>query len=152
MSKIFLKNKKAQALVEFIFLAPLLLFIFMAGFKFYDIAIKSQKLEMASYYAVRLYSKYSIRGVSKGSIYNYLDKKERVMNEIVKPRVYKYLGTNEIQVTIENGNEIKLVWPVELSFGVPGLVFTKKIELKAVGAIENDPLEYGGGRNADDLF
>ena len=145
-----IKNKSAQSLIEFVILMPILLFILLASFNLFELALKSQKLEMASYYAGRLYSKYSIRGVRRGSIYNYLTEKNKVLDEVVKPRVYKYLGTEDVQITNETGNQIKLKWPVKLSFGIAGLSYTKDIVLEAYAEMENDTLEYGGGRNADD--
>lgn len=145
------KKKLGQAMIEFVILAPLMLFILLASYNLFDLALKAQKLEMASYYAGRLYSKYSIRGVRRGSIYNYLDKRGRILTEIIKPRIYKYLGTEKVEITNETGTQIKLKWPITLSFGIPGFYsYSKEIVLESSCEMENDPLEYGGGRNAED--
>lgn len=144
------RKKTGQAMAEFVILTPLLLFILLAGFKLFDLALKAQKLEMASYYAARLYSKHSIRGVRRGTIYNYTTEKNKVLNETVKPRIYKYLNTENVQITNETENKIKLKWPVTIAVSIAGFTYSKEIVLQAYAEMENDPLEYAGGRNADD--
>lgn len=144
-----LKKIKAQALTEFVVLVPILLFIAVGVVKLVDVAFKAQKLEMASYYAARLYSKHAVRGIKRGTVISFNQKKSKIMNEIVKPRVYNYLETEDVEIK-NDGNKIDLEWEIPLNVQLLGFSFSKTITLKASSEMENDPLVYGGGRNADD--
>jgi hypothetical protein len=146
---LILKKIKAQALTEFVVLVPILLFIAVGVVKLVDVAFKAQKLEMASYYAARLYSKHIVRGIKRGTVIAFEQKKSKVMNEVVKPRVYNYLGTEDVDIT-NDGNKIDLEWEIPLKLQLLGFSLSKTITLKASSEMENDPLVYGGGRNADD--
>ncbi|MCP4481385.1 MAG: pilus assembly protein [bacterium] len=148
-----LNHKKAQAIVEFILIAPIIMFLLLGMVALADYLMDKQKLEMASYYASRLYAKYSIRGVKSGTIYAYLDKKDRIIDEIIKPRVQNFLGREDVEVTNSKGTKVELSLPSGLTFGVSGIgSIDKEVILKAQGEMENDSLEYGGGRSGEDVL
>jgi len=141
--------KKAQSLVEFVALLPVFMFILYVGVKIMDVALKAQKLEMASYYAARLYAKNSVSGVKRGTAITLQKARKNVLDDIVKRRVYAYLNTKDVVIK-NDGKKIYLEWEIPISIGVAFLKLKKKIKLKASGEMEDDPFTYGGGRNADE--
>lgn len=141
--------KKAQSLVEFVVLFPIFMFILYAGVKIMDIAFKAQKLEMASYYAARLYAKNAISGVRKGTATALQKARKKVLDDIVRRRVYSYLNTKDVVIK-NDGKEISLEWEIPINISIAFFQLKKSVTLKAKGEMEDDPFKYGGGRNADD--
>ncbi|MFC1546402.1 TadE/TadG family type IV pilus assembly protein [bacterium] len=144
--KFFTNKTKGQAMTEFVILLPLMAFFLLAVVEFSVIAIKAQKLEMAAYYASRLYSKIIIRGIKEGSTMQLYDRRQEVMDEQILPKIQNYLETYDVKITDDGRNKLILVWPVSIKFGLLGYYYIKDIQLKSQVEMENEPLSYGGGR------
>lgn len=142
----FLRKKNGQAMTEFVLILPVILFFLLGLVQVSIIAIKAQKLQMAAHYAARLYSKTIIRGIDMGTSMQLFDKKEAILDEIIKTKVNAYLKTDQVTITNTGGNNLSLEWPVTLSFGILGWGFSKDLILKASADMDNEPLSYGGGR------
>lgn len=141
----FFRRKKGQSFTEFVLLLPLMGFFLLAATQISLIAIKAQKLEMAGYYAARLYAKEVRRGIRVGTVMQLHDKRQSVIEKRIQPKVRQYLNTDDVTIKREKGNKLVLTWPIQLSFGVGRFSYTHDITLTTDAEFESDPLEYGGG-------
>lgn len=141
----FFQREKGQSFTEFVLLLPLMGFFLLAATQISLLAIKAQKLEMAGYYAARLYAKEVRRGIREGTVMQLHDKRQAVLEERIQPKVRHYLNTNDVTIKRIEGNKLTLEWPIHLLFGVGMFSIEKDITLKTHAEFESDPLEYGGG-------
>jgi hypothetical protein len=141
------KNICGQSMVEFVILLPLMGFFLLAVVKFSIIAINAQRLDMAAYYASRLYSKTSIKGIKKGTANQLLDRRRDILDKYVLSHVREYLKTNDVLIDYDGYNKVTLTWPIQLRFGVSNYYFSRTVVLKSEVEMENEPLSYAGGRS-----
>jgi hypothetical protein len=140
------KSTCGQSMVEFVILLPLMGFFLLAVVKISIIAINSQRLDMAAYYASRLYSKSSIKGIKKGTPNQLLDRRRDIIDKYVLSHVRAYLKTNDVSIDYDGYNKVSLTWPIEVRFGIGNFYFSKRVVLKSAVEMENEPLSYAGGR------
>ncbi|MFC1567020.1 TadE family protein [bacterium] len=139
------KKNSGQALVEFVLFVPLLLIFLVGVLRISTLALNNQKLHMAAYYAARSYSKYSIRGIKLGTKMQLYEKRQEIIDARIVGPIWEYLGSQAVKVLKADENKIELEWPITLNF----YNFQKEFTLRAHAEMENDSLEFGGGRSAD---